>query len=111
MMSADLPGSMVPTSLTQPEEGRRVDRCGFKRFDRRHAELDQQLEFIGIAAMFGNAGIGPKGNLDARRISLGQGLAGNADPPIDLLTSPGRISIGVLGQPLDKPFTVDRVGT
>ena len=97
MMSADLPGSIVPDFARQAEQVGGVDRRRLQRLDRRHAIFDHQLELVGVAAVLGNAGVGAEGDLDPRRTGLGERLAGDADAPVDLLLHLGRISVGVLG--------------
>ena len=78
-----------PDFARQAEEVGGVDRRRLQRLDRRHAKFDHQLEFVGVAAVLGDARVGAEGDLDARRIGLGERLAGDADAPVDLLLHSG----------------------
>ena len=81
----DLPGSIVPTSVGEAEQVGGVDGGGDDRRHRRHAVLDHQQELVGVAAVHRDAGVGAEGDADAGGDGAAQRLAGDADPPLDLL--------------------------
>ena len=75
-------------------------RC-LDRRHRRHAMLDHQQEFIGVASMERHPGVGAEGNPDAGRYRSAKCLAGDSDAPLNLLANLAGISVRVRAEPGD----------